>query len=164
MPDSWTRYKDFFVLKNGSNPPNGMAVGFWTVGNIFTDRCQWQGALLDPPVGSTVDDLASAITEHWGGDATTPIDVVVDGFAGKEMVVAVPSAMDFSACDEGYFQSWIGASDGVRFHQGPGQEDQLWILEIDGERLVIGASYFPETSPEDRAELQAIVDSIKIVP
>lgn len=31
--------------------------------------------------------------------------------------------------------------------------------DVDGSRLIIDASYHPATSPEDRAELQQIVNS-----
>lgn len=161
MPDGWSTYGNFAVLKNSSNPPNGMGVGFWSVINIYTDRCQWNGALLNPPVGPTVDDLATALAEHWGSDATAPIDVMLDGFAGKEMVLTVPTDVDFSDCDSGQFRAWTTIV-GERYYQGPGQSDQLWILDVDGVRLVIVAAYFPETSPEDRAELQQIIDSIDI--
>jgi hypothetical protein len=38
----------------------------------------------------------------------------------------------------------------------------LWTLDVDGVRLVIEASFIPEASPEDRAELERIIDSIQI--
>ena len=46
--------------------------------------------------------------------------------------------------------------------QGPNQHHQLWILDVDGTRLVIGATYFPDTSPQDRADLDEILASIQI--
>jgi hypothetical protein len=57
--------------------------------------------------------------------------------------------------------SWTGkgwASD--RFHQGAGQVDQLWILDIDGSRLVIDAFSMPYATAEEREELLAVVESI----
>ena len=46
---------------------------------------------IDPPLGPTVDDLATAVTEYWGSFATEPIDLVLDGFAGKYTVLTVPN-------------------------------------------------------------------------
>ena len=46
--------------------------------------------------------------------------------------------------------------------QGPNQHNQLWILDVDGTRLVIDAYSFPNTSPQDRAALDEILASIQI--
>ena len=40
--------------------PGEVALGWWDVDNVFTDPCHWQDSLADPPVGPTVDDLATA--------------------------------------------------------------------------------------------------------
>ncbi len=43
--------------------------------------CGWEGALLDPPLGPTVDDQVTAIAAQPDRKPTTPIDVAVDGCA-----------------------------------------------------------------------------------
>jgi hypothetical protein len=48
--------------------------------------------------------------------------------------------------------------------QGPANRWQTNILDADGARLVIVAQDFPETSADDRAEMDAIVDSLVIDP
>ena len=45
-----------------------------------------------------------------------------------------------------------------------GQRQDLWILDVAGTRLVIDAATFPETSAGDRAEMQAIVDTLLVEP
>ena len=45
--------------------------------------------------------------------------------------------------------------------QGPNQHNRVWILDVDGTRLVIMAWYLPDTSDEDRAALEEIVNSIE---
>ena len=40
--------------------------------------------------------------------------------------------------------------------QGPNQHHQLWILDVDGTRLVIVAMWFPDTSAQDRADIDEI--------
>jgi hypothetical protein len=49
----------------------------------------------------------------------------------------------------------------TRYHQGPGQVDRLWILDVDGKRLVIDAFYMPEATGEEIAQINEIVDSIR---
>lgn len=52
---------------------------------------------------------------------------------------------------------------GDRYQQAPGQSDRLWILDVNGERLLIDASYGPHVTAADRAELAAVVDSIRFL-
>ena len=47
---------------------------------------------------------------------------------------------------------------------GPGQRWHLWILDVNGIRVVIQAMDFAGTSAQHQAELRAIVDSIQIQP
>jgi hypothetical protein len=41
--------------------------------------------------------------------------------------------------------------------------DRIWALDVDGERLVVDASYLPEATQQDRAELESVVDSIRFL-
>jgi hypothetical protein len=41
--------------------------------------------------------------------------------------------------------------------------DRIWILDVGGERLVVDAFYLAEATPEDRAELERVVDSIRFL-
>lgn len=164
MPTGWVTWPassaiPSAITKGDPEPPNWMAVGAGSIANIYTDRCQWRGALLDPPVGPTVDDLTIALADVWGADATAPIDITIDGYVGKQMVLTVPTDVDFADCDNEQFHGWPD-----RYYQGPGQIERLWILDVEGERLVVLATFFPEGSAQDLAELQEVIDSIQIEP
>jgi len=77
---------------------------------------------------------------------------------------SVPADIDFSTCEDGYFESWTSAGGSWstgRYQQGPGQVDRLWILDIDGQRLVIDAMYMPSTDAGDREELWQVMESIR---
>jgi hypothetical protein len=161
-PASWSGNNlDFVMQKHGGALPNGMAIATWIVGNVYRDGCHWAGTLFDPPVGPTVDDLATAISGLKDRETTTPVDVTVDGFAGKELEMTIPD-VDFSACDEGQFRSWTDPSGGPRYHQGPGEQSRILILDVDGTRVLVFGRSFPDTSAADRAELNAILDSMQI--
>ena len=41
---------------------------------------------------------------------------------------------------------------------------RIWILDVDGVRLVISGLWPSDATPADLAELQAVIDSIRIVP
>ncbi|MFI5262664.1 MAG: hypothetical protein ACHQZR_08950, partial [Candidatus Limnocylindrales bacterium] len=46
----------------------------------------------------------------------------------------------------------------------PGNIDDVYVVDIAGRRMVAVARYYPGSSAADKAELQAVVDSIQIEP
>jgi hypothetical protein len=162
VPSGWSKHPDDgFVTKRGTG--GLMAFGGAAVFNVYTDRCNWIGTELD--TGSTVDDLAAAFATVWGSDASSPTDVTFGGYAGKQMVLTVPTDASFGSCDQAKYVVWGGpGADPDRWVQGPGQILRLWILDIEGRRIVIEASHFPEASASDQAELQQMIDSLQIEP
>ena len=45
-----------------------------------------------------------------------------------------------------------------------GQVDRLWILDVNGQRLVVDASYSPDTTQAQRDEQERIVQSMALGP
>ena len=50
------------------------------------------------------------------------------------------------------------------YAQGPNALWRIWVLDVDGVRVVVRGDSFPGTSPQIQAQLQSIVDSIQIEP
>jgi len=158
VPDGWTGNGSFAVIKNPGESSE-TDLGVFLVDQAYTHPCRWNGALPDLHPGYEVEDLATGLANQaLRGDAL-PTDVTVDGFAGQLIELTVPSDIDLADCDGAEFRSWDG-----RYHQGPGQHDSVYILDVNGVRLVIDAAYLPGTSSADRAELQGVIDSIQIDP
>ena len=140
-----------FVLFDGS------------ITNIYTDGCQW--TLLDPPVGPTVDDLVAAWADVPELAATAAVDITVDGYPGKQIEFTVPDYTP-SECKEQKFGVYM--LDGAHppgqwaLSPGPNEHFQMWVLDVDGTRLLIAASTFQSTSPQDRADLEEVLASIQI--
>ena len=158
LPSGWFNYNGWAVNDGG---PLGLA--FWDVAQVYPTGCRWQGKpIIDP--GRTVDGLARVLAARPLRHASRPTDVVLAGFRGKYLRWSVPSKINFSRCGQGYFESWRGrgwATD--RWQQGPGQVDRLWILDVEGHRLVIDANYMPSATRKQRDELERIVHSIKFL-
>ncbi len=55
---------------------------------------------------------------------------------------------------------WETADGAVRLGLGPGELHRLWVVDVEGTIVVVDATTFSGTSAADRAELQAIIDSI----
>jgi hypothetical protein len=158
VPEGWEGFAGSCVLPlTGTVAPDGMGFCFGGVSTgLFSDPCHGTSGPADVPVGPTVNDLAIALGAQKAYTSTKPTDVTLGGYSGKQMNLQLPS--DVASCDQGEFYPWAGSI----YAQGPDNLWQLWILDVDGDRLIITVTSFPATPAADLAEQQAIVDSIKI--
>jgi hypothetical protein len=157
VPDGWAGIggTDFVLAANGNSAPDGAGVGGSRGAWLLSDPCQ-NGQNPDIPVGPTVDDFVNALADHPLLDVTTPVAVTLDGYSGKYVDLQVP--LDISQCD--VYRPW---EPGL-YARGPGHRWHLWILDVEGTRVIVQAMDYAGTSAQHRAELQAIVDSIQIQP
>lgn len=154
------------VKDDNADPPDGAGmIAFVGPLYVYGDPCQWSTTTPDTPA-TTVDELVAALSAQASRDATAPVDVTVGGYAGKSITLHVPddaaySAGEFTDCDQGYFGSWGTDTEPTpaRYHQGPGQIDELWILDVNGVPVIINTGYYAGTPTADVEELRAIVES-----
>jgi hypothetical protein len=140
-----------------------VAVSVWLVGNLKADPCKWHEGGVQPPVGPSVDDLATALAKQAGRSATTT-EVMLGGYRGKKVEFSAPPGLDLATCDEGRFSRWQPADDpansgGLIF--GTGQLNTVYIIDVAGKRQVIDTMHLPGTSAANLAELEAVVASIR---
>jgi hypothetical protein len=124
-------------------------------GNLYSDPCH----STPPPdiaVGPTADDFANSLRAHRHLNATAPVDATLAGYAGKYVDLEMPS--DIVRCSDGQIYPW---EPGL-YAQGPNQRWHLWILDVQGVRVVIQSMDYASTPRKQQAELNAIVDSITI--
>ena len=171
VPHGWLATGDgHFVTHSG----DGVVIGFgvWEVMTVPTDPCHWKAHLVDP--GPTVDDLVRALLAQATRHATKPTDVTLAGYAGKYLEWSVPTGLvvtgdaDFKGCDiqdNGHldFVSWMSYGGGERYQQVAGQIDQLWVLDVNGQRLVVDATHSSNAPAALKAELATMIQSIRFV-
>jgi predicted small secreted protein len=160
---------DWIMLKNlpGSSDSHVIALSAWTVGNLKADPCRWKAGTIDPPVGPTVGDLAAALVEQAGPIEATSSDATLGGYRGKKVESSIPSDFDDSSCDEGVYSRWEAASepgDWGGWIYGGGQREAVYILDVDGQRLVIDTMSLPDASATDLAEFDQMIASIRFEP
>lgn len=154
-----------------------VAVSITTVRNLVTDGCS-DHSHSDPPVGPSVDDLATALADLAPFQMTSPPkEMTVHGYSGRYLELTVPDLpvegsgddLRFTGCTGGDLKSWVAPFDraqGDAFYgyTGPGYTEEFWILDVEGTRLVIAAERSAGSPEKDLAELGAILDSIRIEP
>ena len=162
VPDGWTgdlRGPAVFPSSgDGPSGPAGAAMSLLRDVGLYADPCHGNAGEPDVQVGPTVDDLVTALANHGAYESSAATDVVMDGFAGKQIELQLPSDIDFATCDGGQFWVW----DSAPYAQGPGNRWNLRILDVEGTRVVILAEDFADTPAGIQSELDAIVDSIRI--
>ena len=160
VPDGWAAFEPsdeaqnvFWLADRHASAPDGASFLIMRGSWLASDPCAEEPP--DIPVGPSVDDFANALADHPLLDTTDPVDVTLDGYSGKYLDLQTP--LDFACA---FYRPW----DPGIYAQGLGQRWHLWILDVDGIRIVIHADDYAGTSAEHQAELQAIVDSIQIEP
>ena len=149
------------VDKHGiAGPPQGAGLVVYGADMlVYGDPCAWESTRPDDPAAS-LDELVAALSAQASRDATPPVDVTVGGYPGKMLTLHVPADAVFTDCDRGEFRTLVEVeTDDARFHQGPGQIDEVWVVDVDGTFVFIDAGYFAATPAEDVEEMRAMVES-----
>ncbi len=155
LPDGWAGAPHGGVEERDIGPNISFERGGW----LHVDPCGGSGSPLgapEIPVGPTVDDFVAALVDHPLLVVSTPVDVTLGGYSGTYVDLTVSPDVDQHRpldlpCNG--FKPW---SPGIYKEAG------LWILDVDGHRVIVRSEEDPEDSPEARAQLQAVIDSITI--
>ena len=171
VPSGWNaRPGDLYISKQG-DPAGELAFIPWVVTHVYADACQSEGTLTE--VGPTVDDLVAALVDQANSEATTPVDVEVGGYPAKFISMSVPTGLDSSTCRNPgeLIQIWADPAETDFFalpidpaNAAADAGRGVYIVDINGERVVILAGYTPDSSAADIAELESIIGSIHFEP
>ena len=164
LPEGWEKVVSGtnVVVACGGRSAGGTCLGFWIAANVAADPCDPSSGRANPPIGPTVDDLAAGLTANPAIDVTTPAPVTLSGIEGVHLEVEARDAA--SICTEEPVLYYTPTAD-VRALVA-GERSELWILDVDGARLVIEAAHSRggETTEQDLSELQEVIASIEIEP
>lgn len=174
-------YEDCILIKGGGEdslsgsddrlPESALIATFATSGiHVYQDPCQWEYDLPDLP-STTADEIAAALAAQPSRDASDPVDVTVGGYPGKMVTLHVPDdarysdATGFADCFRGVYASYTyGDHDDAgtvptRWHEGAGQIDTFWIIEVDDAIVIIDAMYRADTPADRIEEMRSIAES-----
>ena len=163
VPEGYAGF-GFFALwpqDDGSDPPFS-ALNYWGVHAVYAHPCRsLRGAT---PPGESVAELAAALADQEATSATKPVPVTLDGHDGLYLELTMPTNVAFDKCEEGYFALWQGSpGDKHHFIQDPGLVERLWILDVDGDRVVLATQAAPGAPTDGVNELTAMVESVRFV-
>jgi hypothetical protein len=133
-------------------------VWVWAVEHVYAHPCDG----VADPVGPSVADLAEALAAQSLRTTTDPVPITVGGHEGLYVEVQVPETVTAGDCPSGVFGLWPGRHQ--RVGEILGQVDMVWIVDVDGRRLVLDASYEASSSPDEVAELEEMVTTATFTP
>ncbi len=154
VPDGWLTwaYTPAASQVNIVKPAVG-EVSFEIVDNVSAEPCTQ--LLRDPPVGASVEDLVAALSDISDVDVSPPTHVTIDGFPGTQLTITAPAE---TRCERLYTWRTTTRQNGV----GPGEVNEIRILDVDGIRLVIAVAHGPALAVDARSEIDSVLDSIQI--
>lgn len=167
-PDGWEGKvgAEYLAFANptGREAPSG-GVTFSSFVIVATDPCHPDsyGAYEFAFPSGSVDNLVSSLVNMDGTDASTPVDVEVDGYAGKQLTLTAPASFEGCTLSPDGYVVWQLPL-GTKYSFVAGQRSRLWILNVNGKVLVIDVPEVPGQSAQEKADAQALFDSIQIAP
>ncbi len=162
----WERFGDISLNKSERGPQGAEAMIYWSsfpdgdYADYYGHEAHPCTRLLSPPVGPSATDLAVAISKAPGTELVKgPSDVVVGGYPAKHLVLRVRE--DYAGCDPGFFYTWRAVYGGALWTTTPaGATMRVWVVDVDGTRLFIGAATLGEASSDLEQEIEQIIRSI----
>lgn len=139
--------------------PDAIGLGFFLIDNLFSDPCAPDDRMIDPPIGPTVEDLAAGFANVPGYGASAPVATAIDGYDG----LRIDLAPTYFMCRISDAHLWTTPAAWIQDARGELERNRLWILDVEGTRLVVDAYALSGAVDED-PDLESIVESIRIDP
>jgi hypothetical protein len=165
VPDGWSgNVGGPYAVFLGDDSGRG-SIGVTIFNDVYADPCDSGKGLVSPRPGPAVDDLVAALAKMPNVKPTKPVTDTIGGQAAKQLTLTAPAPT--ATCTvgptDGIFTTWqlpLGAVGGM----APGQQDRVWVLSVDGTRIVIDAVEPVVQDAALHAQIQSILDSIQIHP
>ena len=157
MPEKFSTIGGWVIFDE--DPEGGGKVGYWTVSEVVRDPCSASPHPMD--AGSTVEELAAAFQRQRLTRVTAPVPVTVDGYKGLFLELRVPQGIDFAVCAA--YNVWESDPAGARHMESPGQFDRLWMLDVEGDVVVLTVSADLDVPKSAIDQLTDMVESVDFI-
>jgi hypothetical protein len=159
LPEGWVVQYGARFSKEGAS---GAQVGFYAtpVDEIYPDACTGsEGDVV--ALGAGVDDLAVALLEQSGPQASDPVEATLGGYPATRIDLTVPAGVAVEDCNvPGALQLWVAEPKEYTV-LWPDNTASVYIVDVEGQRQVFFIERFATASDADSQELQAVLDSIR---
>ena len=166
IPSSgWVSLPGFGGIQKGEDedpPQSAMLLWATPVGtayDVYGDPCHWASTKPDSPA-TTVEEIAAALAAQPSRDASEPVDVTaLTGLREEGHPARAERRSVRGLRPRNYASYGHSGANPSRTHQGPGQIDELWILNVNGAVTILDVMYRPDTPAALIDEMRAIAES-----
>ena len=139
---------------------NGPYIAFFVteIDQVWESACGPVGAVQ--AAATTAEGLADQLAATGLTITEAPAPVSAFGHEGHHLAAEVPAGCHSNE----NLSIWSSPAWGGRYYQTEGQPVEYWVLDVEGTPVFVEASWFPESSDEDVAELRAVLDTLVITP
>ncbi len=141
------------------------AMGYMTADRVFRDPCgstrhsKYETARAPGP---TVADLAEALVAQKGAQTSAPAPVTIDGHAGLYLEYRVSKGVDVAGCEDRAFDIFTTGPGGW-YLEASRERAAIWILDVDGDRVVLAWVAVPGVTRGQMNEMTHMVESTRFV-
>jgi hypothetical protein len=164
VPEGWSRDNNFLGTGSGTAESdafqgNGVYFATWMVSHVYSDSCQWEGALRPT---ESVGELIQALAEQGGHETTAEGETELGGLPATQFEFSVPSDFDIAGCDQEFMRLWpdAGPNENYGLPIAVGQIVTVYVVDIDGEAQLVIAGHKEASTAADVAELESVVASL----
>ena len=153
VPEGWGQDDDVALAAGPAVLSNVRRLELWTVASVPPDCGNPARAL-----GPTARDLVDFVRTWEPVNVSSVRRVELDGYAGYLLTLAGPPTRG-THCEDTRIWSSTHRSMGL----AKGWTGLVWVMDVDGQRLVVSASYGPAVTSEQIGELEDMVQSLTFV-
>ena len=138
-------------------------VSFQRFDKVFTDPCHPEPGALVPAIGPAASDLVDRIVTRPGLAPTTKTVTTVGGLPATLLELRLNGSTTLGDCTNGKYELWelpLGAVNELR----PGMSERVWVMDVEGQRLVVLAIDAGGASQAQQQAIQQLLDSIRFEP
>jgi len=163
FPAGWTVQYGHVYGKHGDEPDE---LGFYAVvvDKIYADSCAPENERTQA-VGPGVDDLYVALLDQTNGaEISEPVNTTLGGRPATRFDLTIPKRLEVARCRLAPYglQIWYSEPADKHFVLLRDATASVYVVEVDGKRQVFLAQVGNSASAADRAELQTVLDSLRI--
>ena len=160
VPEGYWHWGPFLNAPEPLEPEDPLAISLWVVTGVFKDACK---ATAQIPAGDSVRTVADAFLRQKVTSVTKPRPVTLAGYDGLYLEVTAPTKLDYSRCNDTELNFWEATPAGERWTRMPGIRDRLWILDVDGQPMVLAMFVPPSATDRQVDQIAEIVQGAHFV-
>ena len=162
IPEGWVAQNGGQTVWKHPDAPGEVGIMPFVVKDVFADACGPDDLLT---VGPTANDLVTALKRQHGPKTSGPTAVTLGGYPATSLRLTIPDGLDPTTCDPPIgLQIWHSAPADSYMVVIDGATVTVRTADVNGARLVLSTEAASASTPDDIAEMDAIIASVRILP